>query len=769
MEEIVLYNAYFALYIPFGISFVHVGYCDMKYLNKWIYNCKADYRHIIYSIFVAFSALCVLIFPNSIPRLIESIRDILTSILYYLFEVIDTRVNPIMPTVLKAQEWHFATEIWKPISFLPHSWEEFAQAWQKYIDVIFDGDNFIRYLDFIGDLINITSQLLLCIMPLIPVIVVLLNKYKSIVCHDRWHKSPELLKFEWILFNKIYPLLAWLKELIAFGFHFQYLRILLFIWLLHFNVYSVCISFLAYYLYFISSWDIFSIYAQLLKLQTDLTPMIRFIPGIMWLTLGAWIFNRICRSMAFQRLYEAERANRAVLSARGVSTVVFGEMGIGKTQLITSIGLTAEIALYDLAFKIMLKYDHRFPNFPWQIFRDELKKRIAGREIVDLPSCRQWVRKVGKYQEYITDNYSPDQWQQRRSELQCIRNDYTFGYDYEHYPLTYNDELKISRLAEALEEYACAYLAFTVKTTLLFANYSIRVDSIIEDIGNMPFRDNDFFTRSPELQDSYSRHAHIVDMDMIRLGKKLIADNPQARRLSYGVYVITEIDKERKNMLELKETKIKDDETNQKNDLFNACLMMSRHAAIIDNQPFIRFIFDLQRPEAWGAGGRELGEVIYISEKDELAPTLPFYSPYWFFQGVFEWIKEKWESFYSRYIENRSDGTLFIYLCKNIISAINNHYDKVNGLFNMQTLTLEIQSGRLDGSVKVDKWRIMTKKDRSNRYRTDCLQGVFESYKPNEMHVDDFIMYANELATQEELQKQNSYFKNDIKKMKGKE
>ena len=87
----------------------------------------------------------------------------------------------------------------------------------------------------------------------------------------------------------------------------------------------------------------------------------------------------------------------------------------------------------------------------------------------------------------------------------------------------------------------------------------------------------------------------------------------------------------------------------------------------------------------------------------------------------------------------------------------------------MQTLTLEIQSGRLDGSVKVDKWRIMTKKDRSNRYRTDCLQGVFESYKPNEMHVDDFIMYANELATQEELQKQNSYFQNDIKKMKGKE
>ena len=131
----------------------------------------------------------------------------------------------------------------------------------------------------------------------------------------------------------------------------------------------------------------------------------------------------------------------------------------------------------------------------------------------------------------------------------------------------------------------------------------------------MPLRDNDFFKRSPERQEAYSRHAHIIDFDMLRLGKKMIEDNPKARRLSFGVYVITEIDKERKNMNDLKETKIKVDEVNQKNDLFNACLMMSRHAAVVDNKVFIRFIMDLQRPEAWGAGGRELGEVIYISEK----------------------------------------------------------------------------------------------------------------------------------------------------------
>ena len=58
------------------------------------------------------------------------------------------------------------------------------------------------------------------------------------------------------------------------------------------------------------------------------------------------------------------------------------------------------------------------------------------------------------------------------------------------------------------------------------------------------------------------------------------------------------------------------------------------------------------------------------------------------------------------------------------------------------------------------------KKDRSRRYRTSCLEAVFESYEPNTMYVDDFIMYAGEVGTQEENEQQNSFFQNDVKKMK---
>jgi hypothetical protein len=173
----------------------------------------------------------------------------------------------------------------------------------------------------------------------------------------------------------------------------------------------------------------------------------------------------------------------------------------------------------------------------------------------------------------------------------------------------------------------------------------------------------------------------------------------------------------------------------------------------------------MQRPEAWGAGGRELGEVIFIAEKGEQYPVLPFISPYWITQGIFSVIKDKWSSFNSKYIVERRDGTLFEYLFTNTVSKVNNHYDKVNGQFGCFTLDLEVQSGRMDGGVVKDTWRILTKKDRSKRYKTDCLESVFDTYEPNLMHIDDFICYAKDVGTLEENGLQNSYFQNDIIEM----
>ena len=72
----------------------------------------------------------------------------------------------------------------------------------------------------------------------------------------------------------------------------------------------------------------------------------------------------------------------------------------------------------------------------------------------------------------------------------------------------------------------------------------------------------------------------------------------------------------------------------------------------------------------------------------------------------------------------------------------------------------------MEGNVIKEKWRILTKKDRAKRYKTSCLEAVFDSYKPNTMHIDDFQMYASYVGSQEENELQNSYFQTDIVNMK---
>lgn len=739
----------------------------MKNMKTYFKEWSKDYRHYVCIGITLLFLGAGFLFPNALPRLAEAFRDLGVSIAFYFGELFFAEANPIRPTVIELQTWQFAPELWRPLSLFPFTFDEFKVLWGKYWEVIFTKENFLAYCTKIGDVIYYVSRFSLVALPLFVLLIVKLASYKNKYCTERKKKSKPLMRFERFLFRRIYPVIAWCKGFISFvREHKSYWHTWLVLWLLYFNSLAIFVAFVSYYLYFSASWDFLSLYTQFLKLFRDLTPMIRFIPGIIWVMVAIFVYNYICRSMAFARLYYFESSNRAFIRGRGIVTTVYGEMGVGKTQMITSMALSAEIEQFDMALEIMVEKSTQFPNFPFQTFRDELKKRIANREIVDLPTCRKWVQRCRVYFDRISAIHSVDEYREKRANYKLLKNDYTFGYDYTHYRTTYNDELKITHLFEALEDYACAYLVFTVKTSLLFSNYSIRVDSILRDLGNMPYRDNDFFHRDPRYQEAYSHHAHIIDVDMIRLGRKIIKDNPKARRVSFGVFVITEIDKEFKNMQELKEMKINEKETNQKNDLHNACLMMIRHANVIANRVFVRVIADLQRPEAWGAGGRELGEVIYINDKSDLSPVLPFFSPYWFFQGIFSFVKSKWDNFKNEYDVNRSDNTLFTYLCHNTVSKISNHYDKVEGQFGAQTLKLEVQSGRMDGEVKKEKWRLIMKKDRSRRYRTSCLEAVFESYKPNTMHIDDFISYAGEVGTQEENELQNSYFQNDIIKMK---
>ena len=724
---------------------------------------RRDYRHLICSAVTFVSLAFGFLFPNALPRLLESFRDIGTSLLFYFFQILNPENNPIPPTVTQLPSWQLAPDLWRPVTLLPASVEEFLEFWDAYLSLVFNEWNFKFYLMSVSDFLYYGSRVLLILMPFVVLLMLLISMGQDKTCTERGKKSPALVRFQKFLFRWIYPIVYWCKDFIEFlKENKTYYQSWLALWALYFNLYSIVLSFVAYYLYFISSWDILSLYTQLLKLQKDLTPVIRFLPGFAWLFLFLELYNRSSIDTAFQALEAAEQANRAVLNKGSIITSVYGEPGIGKTTMITSMALTGQVKLFDDAFSIMINRAMQFPNFPWQVFRDYVKYLIDKRLVCDIDQMKKWFKSRRWVYDSIVNTVQWKRFLRKHPEL----NRYTFTYDFIHYRSTFSDELKVVHLYDALESYAAAYMIFSVQTNLLFSNYSIRTDSLLKDIGNLLLRDNDFFNRDPELQEVYSQHSHIIDFDMIRLGRKIVEGNKKANGAPVGVYVITEIDKEFKNMNLLKETKINANETNQKNDLHDAALMMIRHGAVIDNKPFIILLADLQRPEAWGAGGRELGNVMFLPEKTQMVPVLPFFSFYWLTEGIFSLIKKKWDSFDADYQYRRSDETLPIYLTRNLIAALHNHYEKLRNLFGMQIVSIEIQSGRMDGEIRKDKFRWLAKKDWSNRNRTDCLNSVWEKPTPNTMYIDDFITYTATLATQEECAQQNSYFQNDIHKIK---
>ena len=723
---------------------------------------RLDYRHYIcIAITLGFLA-CGLIFTNALPRLAEAVRDLGLSVAYYFCELV-TDVNPIRATVTQMPSWQFAPSRFEPLRLLPESWEEFKLLMGDYWSTWATWDNVEEYFAFIGDVMYYFSKALLVIMPLALCLWLWLGRYTSFECTERGKESKPLKRWRRFTFRTENPTANWFRELFAFMSEKHYTVFWTFLWLLYFNVLSLGVGFLAYYLYFIASFDMASLYGQLLKLTVDLAPVVRFIPPLLWTVIGFWVINAICRSHAKAELEHCELKNRGFINERGVVTIVYGPMGVGKTSMLTSMALSEEVNLRDQALEILLECDIMFPSFPWDKLRDEMKVRMEKKELVDVPSIRRWVNDWRRTFALLSPAWC--KWWRRQVRKRGLP-DVSFGYDFEHYGVDYNDELKITKLYDAIEDYACAYFIYTIETSLIISNYSIRTDAIKEDLGNFPVWNHDFFERDPRLMDAYSRHAHIIDFDMLRLGKRMIEENPNRNAFGFGVYVISEIDKERKNALELKETKIKEDICNQRNDLFNSCLKMSRHACVIANRVFLKIFCDLQRPEDWGAGGREVGEVVYIKEKGDMVALLPFFSPFWLCEGIFKWVKKHFDKFYMEYIYKRSDGTLFVHLLKTLMSKLDNHYRKVNNGLGCQVLDLELESGRMDGEAQQRKFYRMPKKDYSKRYSTNCLSAIFEGDEVNTVSIADFKEYADIMATSAELAMQNSHFQEDIRKMK---
>ena len=417
-----------------------------------------------------------------------------------------------------------------------------------------------------------------------------------------------------------------------------------------------------------------------------------------------------------------------------------GSMGKKKTTLITDMVLSQEVMFRQKALAILQQNDMKFPYFPWIKFEDELRACMEHGTVYNLASVKTWVAL-------------------KRSRFIRHRNAQTqlYGYDYRRYGNAFDDALKISRLFDVLETYAQAYFIYIMQSSLIVANYSIRTDNALLDNGNFPLWLTDFFPKHRRLE---SRHAHILDFDVLRLGKKVLENNPKAGSFEFGVVGITEIGKERGINLELKEVKKGADEANQKNDLFNSWLKMCRHSATVDNFPFIKVFTDEQRPESWGADARDLADILYINSCGDMRLALPLYT---IEEMISEWAFNRFMRLYEDFRFRRGDNTLLVYILKGVTAWLWRRNLRIYNRYGYSILKIEKERGTMDGKTENKKYYLMNAKIYAKRFSTDCFSDFFNDMaKKSKTGLMDYIEYATEKATVDELKMQNSYFINSL-------
>lgn len=727
---------------------------------------KFDYRHIICIVVaIGFLAVGIFRFFDSIGRVIEGGRDLGLSVAFYFCELflIPHEITPTVNDYPKIPFFDFMGGTEAPEIPLPDTFEGFVQRWTAYWQRWATMENFLGYVSFLGRVLYVVCMFVLCVLPVFLIAFLVLRKFVKTENND-WGKDTKPLRiFKRISAVTYQPVKRWMVAFVGFvRAHDIYWKVWLCMWLFYFNAFAIFLEFIAFYLYFVVSLDFGNIYRQVYKLFLDLWTPFTFIPVWCWLLLALFLIDRWRRKIGYAVLHHNEMKNRGFINERPIVLMACGTMGKKKTTMITDMALSQEAMLRDKAFEKILENDLKFPYFPWMSFENAIKRAMARHEVYNLATCKVFVQRLACC--FYAGQTSP-------AMRKCVRRHWKklgyhvggnllFDYDYARYGFTYDDKLQVVDVWNVLETYAQLYFIYVIQSSLIISNYAIRTDNLMSDLGNFPLWNADFFCRDSRLMDAYSRHSHIVDFDALRLGKRLVEENPFKDSFEFGVLNLTEIGKERKNMLELQGMKKLTDATNQKNDGFNDWLKMIRHSATVDYFPFVKVITDEQRPESWGADARELCEIVHIRESGETQLAMPFF---FIAELLYSFVFGRFVNLYSKYRFTRGDNTLSMHILKTIAAKVQHYYTGVYSTFGYCTLRVQVESGTQDGQLDEKKYYLASKKIYSKRFSTDCFSDFFtQKALRSPVGIDDLREYATEKATFGEMSLQNSYFVKDL-------
>ena len=695
------------------------------------HNPFKDYRFYILSLItIGFILLAVFPFRNSYIRLFHSFQDLGTSIGYYFCELFYIP-HEITPSVTLLDN-----TVTEPLINIPTTADGFGKTISIWWSSLWNLETLGSYLSsFLTTIANVCRWLLI-LFPFLFICIYLFRQYFAVNEESEDEKESKPLHLYKIIF---FPLHLFIRKIIRetheyYSEHRIYKIMWVLIWFLSFNLVTIAIEFFAFYFYFILSFNVGNIFIQVYKLLCDL----KIIPWFIWLIAIIYYIHRLRIKLAYARLNHYEMRNRGFLNSLGLVVLITGVTGKGKTLLMTDLALSQEVMFRDTAFEKILNNDVKFPNFPYSAYETELKRAIYYHEVYTLSTCESWINK-----------------KRYRFEKKPSREK-IFGYDFFNYGLYHDNGLGEEYIFDMLEKYTKLFFVYTIQSSLLISNYGIRVDNALQSANHFPMWDSDFF-RDSSLSEYYTRHSHIIDFDILRLGKKVVEDNPISDSVEFGIYVVTEFDKERGNQLTNQGFKIESEVANPKNDLTELCEKIHRHSATIDNYPFLRIFTDSQRAMSVMADNREIAEkIVNITDVGDTKNAL---SLFFFDEMIYDFFIRRFEKWYYKYRYARSDNTLFMYFFHKICAYFIDSYNRKVNLFGYAIYGGTTEKSTLDGNANIVKWYRLNKKIFANRYKSNCFKDYWnEKSLRSPIGLNDLREYGSTQATIEELKLQHSYW-----------
>ena len=717
---------------------------------KFKKHIKKNYKHYIcVALLLAFVALSLTVFLNSSGRILEAGRDFglsVAGLFGFFFDIdgINVTVNNVSEVPLIS------------LGVLAENAEVMKIRLQLYGQMLIKAESLSVYGDWLLSKLTGISYVITFGAPVV-LIAWLCGKYIPKKVNNDYNKDTKAVTaLKWLIAHSYTPVKKWMQSFIAFvKAHKIYFILWVTVWAYNFNLITIFIEFIAYYLYFIYSSDLWHLYIQLYKLLLDLSVPVRAIPPLLWTIIALVIFDLWRKHVAKKKCEDAEEKDEDFVRGMPLVIMANGTMGCEKTTFITDIALTTQKTYREDALKVMFETDLKFPNFPWINFELCLKKCNRKHVTFNLATYREFC-------DLLSFGYNQSSKEMSAYVLRYLRRRYGykyknfyFDYDVDKYGLYYDDKLTRIDIFGALKTYAQAYYVYTVPCSLIISNYGIRSDEIIEDEGNLPKRDNELLERDSTKINEQSQYSKILDQDALRLGKKVDPDGKYKDAVDIGIIAITEIGKERGNMITNRGQKTDSDEANTSNDYFDYDLKLDRHKSTIAFIPFTRCLTDDQRPESWGADARDTAECFGLSKSSGYKlPSVLFAMDELLYCVGWKWFSDFYEE--DRYYKGNNGLARFIF--KGLYNAIYQHYIKLFNHYSISKITFKVRDGRLDGEENKQSYYLIKKKIHSDRFATDALAGYYENkFRSSKCGLQDIPAYKCTRATPDELRQQHSY------------